>query len=278
MDAVGFLRQLPLAMHAHVHLFQMPNNPSREDAGLEGFSRLVEEYIIAKGLDRHPGGVVVGGCSMGGAVSLSLALRGRVKLRGLLLIGTFGSCQHLPRFQRFIAPLAWLIPVHLVHGIVGKRIARSKAFGEVSPEEIEWLVSIKQQRSQRYFGSAVAALTRQEQIAAARTLTIPTLVLHGTDDRVLPLAAGVELAENIPGAQFVQIDSAGHAVFFTHHQQTNNAIAAFIRGLKPPTVSENGAAPNRSGSRVGTPRDADLVASTAAADQAQPNRPVNHFP
>src|SRR5439155_17219782 len=63
MDAVGFLRQLPLSSYAHVHMFQMPNDPVKGEAGLLGFGRYVEEYIFAHNLHQHPGGVVLGGCS-----------------------------------------------------------------------------------------------------------------------------------------------------------------------------------------------------------------------
>jgi len=153
-----------------------------------GFGRYVEEYILHHKLDQHPGGVVLGGCSMGGAISLAVALRGRIKLRGLVLIGTFGSCRHLPRWQRVCAPLrgsfrcAWAARV-LACG------ARSRLFGHITPPEADWLISCRIDRTQRYFASAVKALTTQEQIAAAKELRVPTLVLHGTRDRVLPHAA-----------------------------------------------------------------------------------------
>ena len=231
MDAIGFLRQLSLAPYAHIHLFQTPNNPVTSEPGMMGFGRYVEEYILSHKLDQHPGGVVLGGCSMGGAISLAVALRGRVKLRGLVLIGTFGSCQHLAKWKRVCAPLAWLIPMRAGRRVFWYVVSRSKLFGNIQPAEADWLISCKLPRTQRYFAAAVKALTTQEQIAAARSLNIPTLVLHGTDDRVLPYVAGQELAQNIPGAQLVTLEDAGHALFFTHHQRTNAAIAAFLKTL-----------------------------------------------
>jgi pimeloyl-ACP methyl ester carboxylesterase/DNA-binding CsgD family transcriptional regulator len=39
---------------------------------------------------------------------------------------------------------------------------------------------------------------------------VPTLVLHARHDDVVPLAAGRILASEIPGAQFVELDSANH--------------------------------------------------------------------
>ena len=41
---------------------------------------------------------------------------------------------------------------------------------------------------------------------------VPTLVLHGRDDAVVPIAEGRLLASRIPGAQFVELDSKNHVL------------------------------------------------------------------
>ncbi len=239
MDGLGFLRQLPIGPHAHLHFFQTPNDPVRDEQGLLRFGRYVEEYILARKLDQRPGGVILGGCSMGGAISLAVALRGRVKLRGLVLLGTFGSCLHLPKWQRIAAPLAWFVPLRAGRRVFWHIVARSNFFGQIKRDEASWLVSCKLERTQRYFANAVKALTTQEQIAASRALKLPTLIVHGTKDHVLPHAAGVELAQNISGAHFVTVDEAGHAVFFTDHDVTNREIVGLIQRIT--SQSANGA-------------------------------------
>ena len=107
LDGLGFIRQLPLGKRAHLHLFQTPN--AALDNGLESAADYVESYVRASGLDKTPGGLILGGASMGGAISLTLALRGRVKLAGLILIGTYGSRRLLPWFQKTMAQLAYVI-------------------------------------------------------------------------------------------------------------------------------------------------------------------------
>lgn len=231
MDGLGFVRQLPLGAMLDLHLFQLPNEQFVGEEGLNSHARFAEEYIRQCGLDKRPGGVIVGGCSMGGAVSLRLACRQRIKLRGLILIGTFGSCRHLPRWQRIFAPAAWVLPVTLLRPLARQVVKRTGFFGKIRGEESDWLVSCKLQRTQSYFAHAAAALTQQEQIAEARKLTVPTLVIHGTDDNVLPYCAGQELAEAIPGAKLITVGDSGHAVFFTHPDETNRSIAEFIGAL-----------------------------------------------
>ena len=44
------------------------------------------------------------------------------------------------------------------------------------------------------------------------TITAPTLVIHGTADPMFPLAHGEALAEEIPDATLLALDSAGHGV------------------------------------------------------------------
>jgi 3-oxoadipate enol-lactonase len=206
----------------------MPNSPLPDEQDLNCFARFVEEYIRARGLHERPGGVVLGGCSMGGAVSLTTAIRQRVALRGLILLGSFGNCRHLPAWQRLAAPLARWIPLGLARRAVHILVAKTHQFGRVSESEADWLVTTKAGHTSDYFARAVCALTRQNQIDAARKLSLATLVVHGTDDRVLPYAAGKELAEAIPGARLVTIEDSGHALFFTDYAAVNAAIAKFL--------------------------------------------------
>lgn len=41
-------------------------------------------------------------------------------------------------------------------------------------------------------------------------ISAPTLVIHGREDRLVPLAGGIDTAEHVPGAQLEIIDGMGH--------------------------------------------------------------------
>jgi len=56
----------------------------------------------------------------------------------------------------------------------------------------------------------MAALGSQGRTADLRRVTAPTLVIHGTADRGLPLAHGEATAKAIPGARLLTIDGMGH--------------------------------------------------------------------
>jgi pimeloyl-ACP methyl ester carboxylesterase len=258
VDGLSFIRQLPLGAVSDLRLLQVPNGPfeggkeSRapspgeggrgrppllKGAGaLEQFAHCAEAYILASKLDQRPGGLVLGGASMGGAISLLIAARGRVKLRGLVLIGTFGSCRQLRTAWRWLAPLGYVVPFGafrrfswLVKGWL--------KIGGTHSDEARWMGRPLLSRTHGYFGRAICGLTRHEVIDAARQLRVPTLVLHGAKDSVLPLAAGEELARVIPGARFVAIEGGRHSCFFSHAEVVNAAIEGFIASIRSSSVT-----------------------------------------
>jgi 3-oxoadipate enol-lactonase len=56
-------------------------------------------------------------------------------------------------------------------------------------------------------------------------LSVPTLVLHGTEDRLIPVENGRRLAERIPSAELVLLEGAGHVY---HSEQAEAADAAVL--------------------------------------------------
>lgn len=58
---------------------------------------------------------------------------------------------------------------------------------------------------------------------------IPTLVLHGDADRILPIAAtGDRTAKSVKGAQYVVIKGAPHGMLWTHADEVNAALVKFL--------------------------------------------------
>ncbi len=57
---------------------------------------------------------------------------------------------------------------------------------------------------------AICATTNVAELA--RTITVPTLVVHGTEDLLVPPDAGRETAHLIPNAKFELIEGMGHDI------------------------------------------------------------------
>lgn len=76
------------------------------------------------------------------------------------------------------------------------------------------------------------------QICACRThvpnsprlhnIQVPTLVLHGDDDEIWPLANASRLAERIPGAELEVIPDSGHMFMIERPHEFNQAVLDFL--------------------------------------------------
>ena len=63
-----------------------------------------------------------------------------------------------------------------------------------------------------------------------KQIDIPTLVIHGDDDAIVPIdVSGKKAAKLIKDAQFEIIKGAPHGVTFTHHKELNSILEQFIK-------------------------------------------------
>ncbi|MEU4475552.1 alpha/beta hydrolase [Micromonospora sp. NPDC023888] len=60
-------------------------------------------------------------------------------------------------------------------------------------------------------------------------IDVPALILHGTGDRILPIdSTGRPFHKALPSADYVEIDGAPHGLLWTHADEVNNALVAFL--------------------------------------------------
>ena len=75
------------------------------------------------------------------------------------------------------------------------------------------------------------AVTRALECALER-IRVPTLVVHGTKDPVVPFTPHARvLAERIPGAALLAVEGGEHACVFTHREFIRTRVARFVAGL-----------------------------------------------
>jgi pimeloyl-ACP methyl ester carboxylesterase len=60
---------------------------------------------------------------------------------------------------------------------------------------------------QRQYAGVLASPDRRPKL---KTITAPTVVIHGDADPLVPLAGGRDTAENIPGAELIVVEGVGH--------------------------------------------------------------------
>lgn len=56
----------------------------------------------------------------------------------------------------------------------------------------------------------------------------PTLVIHGAEDRYVPVTNAAALAQAIPDARLRVVDDAGHLVFIEQAEEVNEGIISFL--------------------------------------------------
>jgi non-heme chloroperoxidase len=60
-------------------------------------------------------------------------------------------------------------------------------------------------------------------------IDVPALILHGTGDRILPIdATAREFHKALPEATYVEIEGAPHGLLWTHADEVNRALLAFL--------------------------------------------------
>lgn len=74
---------------------------------------------------------------------------------------------------------------------------------------------------------------RYDSVEAVKQITTPVLVMHGTDDRVIPFSQGRQLAEETRSLfKWVPVAGAGHTQLLTHplvRQELNTFIKAIVK-------------------------------------------------
>jgi len=76
----------------------------------------------------------------------------------------------------------------------------------------------------------IKAFSETDFRADLKMMTIPTLVLHGDDDQIVPLATTGKLAaERLPRATLTVVSGAPHGLCTTHKDVVNEALLAFIK-------------------------------------------------
>ncbi len=75
---------------------------------------------------------------------------------------------------------------------------------------------------------AVLAFDVSDRLAE---IGVPTLLLHGTDDRVLPVENGRLLEEKLPDSRLEVIEGGSHLFFIEDHERVNEELRAFLAGV-----------------------------------------------
>jgi pimeloyl-ACP methyl ester carboxylesterase len=127
----------------------------------------------------------------------------------------------------------------------GLETATSDAYRTEHREEFERIVRwrLVDSPSLSTYYEQMRAGARFDVSREVSSITSPTLVIHGAEDRYVPLANAVALAEAIPDARLRVLDNAGHLVFIERFADVNREVVTFLKPRKPRTRRRQRQAP-----------------------------------
>jgi pimeloyl-ACP methyl ester carboxylesterase len=171
------------------------------------------------------------GISEGGSLATLFAAHHPERCDGLILYGSFAQFKHWFPDEASLQTLFDYIESDWGSGRSLPQFAPTAA---VDPEFVRWWG--KFERLGATPGAAISLMRMNSQIDISDvlpTVRVPTLVIHRSEDVLIDVEAGRQLAEHIPKAQYVELAGPDHLPFAG--ENSDEIIAAIERFLRPPT-------------------------------------------
>lgn len=100
----------------------------------------------------------------------------------------------------------------------------------VSDELIEWSRSVSMQASLKATLDCAKAFATTDFRPDLAAFSVPTLIIHGTDDKTVPIdATGRLAAKGIAQSKLIEYEGAPHGLFATHKERLTSDLLAFLR-------------------------------------------------
>ena len=170
------------------------------------------------------------GNSFGGALAMALAIRAPERVQRLVLMGSvgvpfpitegldavWGYEASFENMRRIMDYFAWS------RDLVNDELAKLRYEASIRPGFQESFSAMFPAPRQRW----VDAMTSAE--ADIRALPHETLIIHGREDKVIPLSNSLTLADWIPNAQLHVFGHCGHWTQIEHSARFNRLVGDFL--------------------------------------------------
>ena len=170
------------------------------------------------------------GNSFGGALSLALTIRHPKRVRRLVLMGSVGvkfaitpGLDAVWGYEPSLDTMRGLLDIFAYdRGLVTDELAKLRYEATIRPGFQESFAAMFPAPRQRWVD---AMASREEDI---RRVAHETLVVHGREDQVIPLANSLTLAQRIPRAQLHVYPQCGHWTQIEHAARFAQLVGNFL--------------------------------------------------
>ncbi|HFQ94017.1 MAG TPA: alpha/beta fold hydrolase [Anaerolineae bacterium] len=215
LDWPAELRHLPDTAVIAIDLPGHGRTPLPARTTITAYADDIEKLIEKLALEH----VIVAGHSMGGAIAQELAIRRSPQVVGLVLVGTGAKLRVSPALLEMIetdfATAVAAVPQY--------------AFAPAAPDNLRRAHQnrLAQNDADVVYGDFAAcdAFDVRERLGE---ISIPTLVISGSEDKMTPPKYGRYLADRIPRAAFTLIENAGHMLALEQPERVTAVIRQFL--------------------------------------------------
>lgn len=175
------------------------------------------------------------GLSMGGFVAMRMAIRHPSRLQSLILLETSAQAEppeNVPRYRTLSRAVkllgVWAVKKPVMNIMFGDSFLRDP---QRKQERKKWERELT--RNKRSITRAVGGVIDREAVSADQLATIscPTLIIVGSEDKATIPAKSDYMAQHIPHAKLVEIPRAGHTSTVEEAARVNREIDAFLSEL-----------------------------------------------
>jgi pimeloyl-ACP methyl ester carboxylesterase len=200
-----------------------------EEASMYAYADAIADWAKSEGLQKF----ALAGHSMGGYVAFAFARRHAEMLSGLVLICTRpGPDSEAGKEGRYklIDEVRERGPQAVVDAMLPKLFAPATA--ENNPELVDETRQMMLRQSKVGIAAALAAMAnRPDSTGGLDDIQVPTLIITGAEDAIIPAPEAEGMLSRIDGAKHVAIEGAGHMAMLEKPKAFNKALKAFVQDL-----------------------------------------------
>ncbi len=204
-----------------------------EDISIPGYAKLVGEFCAAIGVE----GCTLVGNSMGGFIAAAVAVDEPTWVQRLVLVSAAGISHATMRKQPIEVAARMTVaanPLLLKFDMPSMKRPglRRIAFGGIVRHPLHLRPELLLEQMVNGFAApgvvpAAVALTGYDLLDRLERIHIPTLIVWGRDDLVVPASDATGYAERIDGSQLVVFDDCGHVAMLERPVRFNRLLGEF---------------------------------------------------
>ncbi|NHJ19406.1 MAG: alpha/beta hydrolase [Candidatus Lokiarchaeota archaeon] len=210
----------------HIILLDLPgygkSDKPNENYSIDFFSKVIVDFIHQLGYTK----AILIGHSLGGLIAQNIAIQNPELVNKLILISTSAISQL--SFNKFL--LFWINAIfritytNFLKGTL-KRINSIEEENREFRRQLKYALTIPKPVVLRTFNNMTFKFNKNENIA---DISQPTLILYGTDDRIITKSELVTLDSLIPNSELHIIENSPHRVMVKSHIKVNKLIHDFV--------------------------------------------------